>query len=161
MRILRPDGTVIEGDAGELARFERLSLFEGVAVQAVSNASGNSKIPSVGGDFAFVSTDVAYRAMTRIPLADEQRSVLKEAYDAGPKGITAAELQKIIGYSTREFAGLMGSFGRRVSFTPGYVTESAFFDQEWRDDLGCNIYRLPDSVRSAIEQAGIAAPIKQ
>jgi hypothetical protein len=45
----------------------------------------------------------------------------------------------------------MGAFGRRVRNTPGYDQEAAFFFFEWDDEAGAWKYRLPDTVREALE----------
>ena len=89
--------------------------------------------------------------LTRISLSHEQIVVLKRLYKAGDNWTSAADLQAAIGYSTGQFAGLMGAFGRRFTHTPGFVSGTCFFDQEWDHELACNRYRLPAPVRAALE----------
>lgn len=101
------------------------------------------------------SEEVAHRMLTRISLSVEQEIVLQRIYRAGDNWTSATDLQSATGYSTGQFAGLMGAFGRRLTHTPGYVTGTWFFDQEWDHDLGCNRYRLPVPARAALETANI------
>jgi len=156
MKITRADGSVIEGTAEELAQYEAFSRFHG----GRGEASKSEPIgPQSGGpsdvDWEFVSTDVAFRALTRIKLGPETKAVIRKIYEGEDKWTPASTLQKEIGYSANQFAGLMGAFGRRLVNTPGYVLHSAFFEQEWDDERSCFLYRLPPSVRPAVEKARI------
>jgi hypothetical protein len=157
MRIVRPDGTIIEGTAQELAAFEAALKFSIPENRPVVSSTGSK--PREGGeggsvpDFRFVQSDVALRALTRIRLSKEQALVLVELYNAGDKWVQASVLQSAIGYKPSQFAGLMGAFGRRVAYTPGYVAYSAFFEQEWDANSACYRYRLPESVREALRLA--------
>jgi hypothetical protein len=157
MRIVRLDGTIIEGTPQELASFE---------VQLTFSASTNKRMTTPGEstsfedgdrdkepDFRFVQPDVALRALTRIKLSEKQILILKKLYEAGINWVLASALQQVSGYEPSQFAGLMGAFGRRVSHTPGYVAYSAFFDQEWNANSACYQYRLPETVREALRLA--------
>lgn len=147
------DGSVIEGTPEEIAQYESFQrLHTGTSV--TSSPSGNAN-PSGEVDWEFVSTDVAFRSLTRIKLGKETKGVLKRIYDGGEMWTTATDLQKEIGYSASQFAGLMGAFGRRLVNTPGYVLHSSFFEQEWDQERSCYVYRLPPSVRAAVEKARI------
>lgn len=101
------------------------------------------------------SAEVAHRMLTRIGLSPEQITVLQRLYRAGDSWTSATDLQTATGYSTGQFAGLMGAFGRRFTHTPGYVEGTWFFDQEWDHGLACNRYRLPPTVREALESAKV------
>jgi hypothetical protein len=100
----------------------------------------------------YVTKAVAQAMLRRRPLAAEQRAVIKEIYSAHPKAVLATELQKKVSYSTAQFAGLMGAFGRRLTHTPGFVPHTRFFAQEWDHVLGCYRYGLPDTVRGAVAE---------
>jgi hypothetical protein len=102
----------------------------------------------------FVDEEKALEIITRRRLSKEQVLVLTALYRAGDKWVSAADLQKALKYNTSQFAGLMGAFGRRVSFTKE-VGNRKFFDQEWDSDRGCNLYRLPESVRMAVKSAAL------
>ncbi len=156
MRIVRPDGTVVEGSPQELAQYEGFLSFNSPKTAAMRTGSLASQ-NDVGDvyDFRFVSSDVAFRALTRIKLSEKQILVLIKMHEAGTNWITGTALQQAIGYSASQFAGLMGAFGRRVIYTPGYVLDSAFFEQEWNEVGSCYSYRLPPSVREAVERARI------
>jgi hypothetical protein len=80
--------------------------------------------------------------------------LLQALYQAGEGWTAAPALQAALGLSTREFAGLLGAFGKRVSKTGGEGPQT-FFDQYWDHDKGYNLYRLPPSVRAALERARV------
>jgi hypothetical protein len=149
MKITRPDGSVIEGSPEELAQYEAF---------AKSQAGSAGSAPSVGSedaDWEFVSTDVAFRALTRIKLGKQIKAVLRRVYLAGDKWTGATVLQKEIDYTPAQFAGLMGAFGRRVVNTAGYVLNSSFWEYEWDGQQSCYLYRLPAPVRAALERARV------
>ena len=156
MKIVRPDGSFIEGTPDELAQYEAFARFH-----SVGQASSDPTLPSpplAGVDWEFVSTDVAFRALTRIKLGKETKAVIRRVYSGGEAWTTAEVMQKEVGYKPAQFAGLMGAFGRRLVNTPGYVLNSSFFEQEWDDVRSCYIYRLPPPVRQAVEKARIVDP---
>lgn len=147
MKITRADGSVVEGTAEELAQYEALARFHTVGAKERDTES-----PAYV-DWEFVSSDVAFRALTRIKLGIEAKSVLKALYEAGDNWTSAKSLQTLVGYKPSSFAGLMGAFGRRVANTPGYVRDSSFFEYEWDGSQSCYLYRLPPSTRDAVERA--------
>ncbi|MEA3036430.1 MAG: hypothetical protein QOH04_2202 [Sphingomonadales bacterium] len=148
MKIIRPDGSIVEGTPDEIAQYEAFALRHGPSTQATQPAVEEA-------DWEFVSTDVAFRALTRIKLGKETKAVLTRVYLGGEEWTSAAFLQKEIGYTPAQFAGLMGAFGRRLVNTPGYVSGSAFWEWEWDSQKSCYLYRLPAPVRAAVEKARI------
>jgi hypothetical protein len=106
-------------------------------------------------DWEFASADVAFRCLTRRKLSKQLRAAIRMIYASGLDWVSASDIQKHIDYSTAQFAGMMGAFGRRFVNTRGYVLNSSFFQQEWDEDLSCYIYRLPSTVRAAVEKAKV------
>lgn len=153
MRKTLPDGSIIDGTPEEIAQYEAFQKLHGTSTVERLDAEIEALTPDA--DWEYVSSDVAFRALTRIKLGKETKSVLSRIYAMGEAWTTAADLQKEIGYSPSQFAGLMGAFGRRLVNTPGYVLHSAFFEQEWDGERSCYLYRLPPSVRLAVEKARI------
>ncbi len=153
MKKTLPDGSVIDGTPEEIAQYEAFQKFHSTSSSGKSDATNVTATPEV--DWEFVSSDVAFRVLTRIKLSKETKAVLKRIYQGGAAWTTAADLQKEIGYSPSQFAGLMGAFGRRLVNTPGYVLHSAFFEQEWDGERSCYLYRLPPPARAAVEKARI------
>lgn len=149
MKITRADGSVVEGTPEEIAQYEAFAKSHGGSQQG-ANQSDSGDV-----DWEFVSTDVAFRALTRIKLGKEAKAVIKRVYLGGDKWTSATLLQKEIGYSPAQFAGLMGAFGRRLINTPGYVLDSSFWEYEWDGQQSCYLYRLPTPVRAAVERARI------
>lgn len=105
---------------------------------------------------AFVSVDVAREVLTRRKLHDSQKSMLLAIYNAHPGQISAIDLQALLSQSTAQFRGFMGAWGRRYTHTDGFVEGEWFFDQEWDDEQACYLYRLPESVREAMELENLA-----
>lgn len=149
MKITRPDGSVIEGSPEELAQYEAFGKSRG----ASDGVRGTLETESV--DWEFVSTDVAFRALTRIKLGRQIRAVIRRVYLGGDKWTSATVLQKEVGYTPAQFAGLMGAFGRRLVNTAGYVLNSSFWEYEWDGQQSCYLYRLPAPVRAAVEKARV------
>ena len=152
MRMLVFDGTV-----EEIRELQKELMRSGATTMAVGapDASPATQEGQLTAGRSFVSTEVALRFLKRRPLSSEQRAVISAIYHSHPKGILASALQQKIGYSPSKFAGLMGSFGRRLTNTPGYLDYTWLFDNQWESEQGCNRYRFPDSVRAAIEQANL------
>lgn len=150
---------VFEGSVDEIKALQKELMRSGgaetFAIEPSLPAADPSEADLTPGR-GFVSTDVALRFLTRRPLSKEQRAVIKAVYDSHPDGILATALQKLIGYSTSKFAGLMGAFGRRLVNTQGYIDYTWLFDNRWESEHSCNRYRFPGSVRRAVEQAKLA-----
>jgi hypothetical protein len=149
MKITRPDGSVIEGSPEELAQYEALAKSSG------ASDGGTRAVETASVDWEFVSTDVAFRALTRIKLGRQVRAVIRRVYLGGDKWTSATLLQKEVGYTPAQFAGLMGAFGRRLANTAGYVLNSSFWEYEWDGQQSCYLYRLPAPVRAAVEKARV------
>lgn len=154
MKLTRADGSVIDGTPDEIAAYEALQKMHNAAATKQDASSHDGNDPN---NWEYVSTDVAFRAITRIKLGKETKAVIKRIYIGGDAWTTAAALQKEVDYSPSQFAGLMGAFGRRLVNTPGYVHYSSFFEQEWDDNKSCYKYRLPMSVRVAVEKANVVS----
>lgn len=139
----------VEGTAEEVARLLNL-----MASPKTPTARLPSQEPRLEGASPFVSEEVAYEVLTRRPLGPVHTRMLRKLQEAGDAWTTAPELQTELALSTREFAGLLGAFGRRLSHTDGAGSRS-FFDQYWDHENGYNLYRLPPSVRAALTRAKV------
>ena len=117
----------------------------------VAPASGQS--PNAGRHF--VSEELAFRVLKRRPLSREQRAVLSTLKANYPAWTPAKDLQEATNYNRNQLAGLFGAFGKRVAATDGFVEHTWFFDAEWNYDVDCYQYRLPESVKDAVERAGL------
>ena len=102
-----------------------------------------------------VSEDVAFRMLKRRPLSDHQRALFKTLRQNYPDWTSAQNLQKATEYNPNQLAGLLGALGKRVSSTDGYVRGSLLLEYRWDYDDDCYYYRLPETVKSAVERAGI------
>jgi hypothetical protein len=153
MRLTLPDGSVAEGNPTELADFLNLSKIHEPHTPNIESVIVPNSLATE--DFRFVSESVAARALNRLKLSPAQVKMLRKLYESGDKWVLATELHRAVGYSASQFAGLMGAFGRRVVYTPGYVVDSSFFEIDWDYDINCYRYRLPASVRKAVEKLNL------
>ena len=162
MRIVRADGSVIEGTPAEIAEFEQLQTFNAPTksrdlAESLATDDQHKHTSSAGStnpeDWDYASTDVAYRCLTRLKLSKPLKAAIRLIYAGGQKWTSATDLQKQIGYNSAQFGGMMGAFGRRFINTRGYVLNSSFFEYEWDEALSCYKYRLPPKVRAAVVQA--------
>lgn len=144
----------------------KMYVFEGTpdeiqkVVQSMEPMTAAGQAPveteerTVEGDFdgetKFVEIDFARRALSRLKLSDPFKATMKALSEAYPEWVPILELHKASKYSSAQFAGLMGAFGRRLSHTKGYNEESHFFDYDWDDATGAWRYRLPESVHEAL-----------
>lgn len=97
-----------------------------------------------------VTTEFARRMLTRRPLSDHQKIVLKTLKEAHPEWVSRDELSAATGYTPHQLAGLMGAFGRRAASTEGYVGGACVFDTKWNDETGAWDYRLPETTLEAL-----------
>ena len=98
----------------------------------------------------FVTTRYARRALKRLRLSTPMTNVLRALYEAHPDWLSPKTLRDAAGYKSRQYAGLMGAFNRRLIRTNGYDSEACFFECEWDEDEQIWKYRLPDTVREAL-----------
>jgi hypothetical protein len=148
---------MFEGSAQEV--IEAMTAMQAASSNDSPLTLAGAVAPTVaedGEDKEFVSTEVARRLLSRRPLSREQMVVLKMLHSAYPGWIPAAKLQAAISYTPAQFAGLMGAFGRRFSHTEGYIKNTWLFDAEWDYDMGAYNYRMPETVKAAMEAEHLA-----
>ena len=112
------------------------------AVELTEESSENGQI--------FVTTAFARRVLTRRQVPGAMKKVLKALYEAHPRWLPVSTLQDVTGYVSKQFGGLMGAFGKRMSGTEDYDPEAQFFEYRWNEDECVWDYRLPDTVREAL-----------
>lgn len=150
-------GYMFEGTAQEV--IEAMTAMQAAPGGEASSGAVAAVAPTVaeeGEEKEFVSTEVARRVLSRRPLSREQLGVLKMLHAAFPQWVPAGKLQAAISYTPAQFAGLMGAFGRRFSHTEGYVANTWLFDAEWDYDVGAYNYRLPETVKAAMDAEKLA-----
>lgn len=151
--------TVYEGTAEEIARIVR--AIQPGAANIVS--AGLSEEPSTSmmddsidapadseGSRKCVTAEFARRMLTRCPLSDKQKIVLKTLKEAHPEWVSRDELCAENGWTPHQLAGLMGTFGKRTAHTEGYVGGAWVFDTKWNDETGAWDYRLPETTLEAL-----------
>ncbi len=147
---------ILEGTLDEVSQaIQRLgqasasvSVVPVTAAAQVSEVTAHPELPP--GSPPPITVELARAVLNRIPLAAEQKIVLKALYHAHPSWVTAPDLMAKVKYTRPQFTGLMGAFGRRLTHTPGYINGTTFFDQVWDNAAGINRYTLPETVREAM-----------
>ncbi len=103
----------------------------------------------------YVTKKFAKRALTRLELSKPIKGMIKRLLEAGENWVPTQEVYKASGYDQAQFAGMMGAFGRRMSYTKGFDEQAHFFDYRWDDVEQSWEYRLPKSVTKAIKEIGL------
>lgn len=117
---------------------------------------GGAAPPPAGSDSQqYISEAFAINMLQRRPLSKEQITILRTLYAAHPKMVSAATLAKKLGFEPRQFSGLMGAFGNRLTHTQGWKKDHWFFRQEWNNNESCHQYGLPESVRTALQKINL------
>lgn len=155
-----------DGTADEFVRVAQ--LLRGAATQS-SDASGQplsespgASVPSAasnGSSKRFVTCEQARKILTRRKLSSHLDMFMEQLYRAGDQKVTSSRLREVLGFDDAtdrsgadRFRGMMGAFGRRVVHDVG--TQADFFDDEWNANAGEKEWRLPSSVRQAIDDLG-------
>jgi len=132
---------------------------EAKPVSSAQGLSGATEDRSAVPDRRFVTVEQATKIITRRKVSKHIKTVLRELYHCGDAKMTSDQLKKALGFDDASdergadrFRGMMGAFGRRVAHDVG--SETSFFIGEWNADKGQKEWRLPASVRQAIEQLG-------
>lgn len=95
----------------------------------------------------------AMNFLTRRPLSQYQKAILKSVYEAGDTGTTNSQMAKRIGCDVASVKAAMRTFGRRVAHTDGWPDGLSAFKQQWEEDQ--NRYHLHSAVRSVIESGAV------
>lgn len=102
-----------------------------------------------------IPAELMYRALTRVPLTENTRNMLKILYEAeDDEGyVPRSTLWHAIGLENdTQLNGVLGKFGMRVKRTPGYDGKSRYFKYKKRDQTDEWCYRLPDELRDVVRK---------
>lgn len=143
------DGFQVEGTPEEVAALIRAQGSGASAKEPPEKATSDDAAIE---DDRFASEKIAYRALRRRAMSSAQRILFRTLLEAYPEWVGAKRLQAATGYNPNQFGGLLGGIGRRLSETEGFVRDSSFFEWMWDADENEYSYRLPPSVRNAVER---------
>lgn len=144
---------VFEGTPEELSQVAKTLQTSAPLAQAMDSSPefpAPEEVSAKDEDTEGVTVRFARRVLKRRELSEPLKAVFQKLYEAND-WVSIEELGEVSEYSRPQFAGLMGAFGRRIANTQGYDQEAAFFFTEWDDEAGAWKYRLPDTVREALE----------
>lgn len=102
-----------------------------------------------------VPAELMHRALTRRPLTQNTRKMLKVLYEADDheEYVPRSKLWRKIGLKNdTQLNGVLGKFGMRVKRTPGYDGTSDYFEYKKLDQTGEWCYRLPDELRDVVRE---------
>jgi len=113
-------------------------------------------LPKVGEEIeTYVTKDFAVEVLTRLALSEPLKGTLRALHKANGEWLTPEVLYEASGYSQSQFAGMMGAFGRRMTYTTDFDEKAYFFDYRWDEEKNWWDYSLPKSVISAIDEIGV------
>ena len=147
----------IEGTSAELSEVLRAlpgtAMVHTAAVELTDKVVDSSTTSESSEEASrFVTIRFARLALTRIPLSKAMKRVLRALHEAEEKWLPQAMLQDVAGYSRpKQLAGLMGAFGKRLANTEGFDPGAWFFEYDWDEEEEIWNYRLPETVRKALE----------
>jgi hypothetical protein len=152
--------TVFEGSPTELAeafpdffRDSKKILSENSFSEAPKSPRAEiNSIPTSAESRVYVSKTIAQDFFRRRPLNEKQRAVFTTVLSGHPAPVPSTILLEKTGYSSSQFAGLMGALGRRLANTDGFVNPMQIFILEWDHVKWCQTYRLPETVREALAE---------
>ena len=102
----------------------------------------------------FVSVEIMHLALTRRPLTENTRIMLKtlcEAEEAG-RYVSRATLCQATGLTLAQLNGVLGKFGARVIGTNGYDGTSSYLEYGRDESTGEGTYRLPEALRNGVRE---------
>ena len=102
-----------------------------------------------------VPAELMHRALKRLPLTDNTRTMLKVLYEAeDDEGyVPRSKLWQALGLKKdTQLNGVLGKFGMRVKRTDGYDGTSGYFEYRKRAQTGEWCYRLPDELRDVVRK---------
>ena len=142
-----------EGSPEEFSAVANALMGDGEAVIKSESVKPAEQATEKKTGRRFVTVEEAKEVLTRRELSENMVNVLKALQNAGDQRLLSDDLRKVNDHSSDQFRGLMGAFGRRLVNTVGQNTW--FFDDEWNHPLHQNTYRLPPSVRRALEELDV------
>ena len=102
----------------------------------------------------FVSVEIMHLALTRRPLTENTRIMLKtlcEAEEAG-RYVSRATLCEATGLTLAQLNGVLGKFGARIIGTNGYDGTSSYLEFGRNELTGEGTYRLPEVLRDVVRE---------
>ena len=141
---------VFEGTAEEISKVVHTMQPTASSEPPEEASPSTMQSKTAEGPTKFVTTEFARRALTRIPLSDAFKAVIEALDKTHPEYVLTADLYEATNYTSAQFAGLMGAFGRRMLYTEGYDENADFFDSRRNEEAGEWEWRLPDTVREAL-----------
>lgn len=146
------NGIQVEGTPEEVATFIRLQKKSDTLMVPNTGSDVKSSTEEDSEDYRFASEKIAYRALSRRSLSSAQRKLFKALLNQYPEWTTSTNLQEATKYNPNQLGGLLGAIGRRLSQTDGYVSGSSLIEWMWDADSNEYAYRLPSTVRHALER---------
>jgi len=105
-----------------------------------------------GSDDTFLSTEFVKRALGLQRPSSQVIRVLERLYDAHPGSLSTNEVHDPTDCTEQQFEDLIRGFLRGIEDTDGYEKGRPFFEWGMDDKNYVRSWRLPDSVRRALEE---------
>ena len=149
----------IEGSPQELANVFKHLADVGVLPSPSENdeasetfVASEESIPRRNDDKA-ISVETAKHYFKRRPISKEQKMVFEVLYGANGGTVSTTNLRNALSYDSAQMRGLLGSLGKRLNrHCQGYVKGQIVLEKKWNGSEGQNYYKLPDTVRQAMDE---------
>lgn len=147
--------------------WERVRTFLGISTDQADPVAemSDTEPPSRPGDVPHLSAVddrvLIHRVLTRLPLPEGPRLLIRALWDAGEAGLSFAELATAASRTKRQLAGVTGALGKRITGTEGVAAAHpgvgiGLLFGIWREH-GEWWYRLRPTFRQALaEDADLA-----
>ena len=102
----------------------------------------------------FVSVEIMHRALTRRPLTENTKIMLRtlcEAEEAG-RYVSRATLCQATDLTLAQLNGVLGKFGARIIGTNGYDGTSSYLEYGRNELNGEGTYRLPEALCDIVHE---------
>ena len=102
----------------------------------------------------FVSVEIMRRALTRRPLTENTRIMLKTFCEAeeAERYVSRSTLCEATGLTLAQLNGVLGKFGARIIGTNGYDGTSSYLEYGRNELTGEGTYRLPEALREVVRE---------
>ena len=120
--------------------------------QSTNQQSDQREAPDEPAEF--VSVEIMHRALTRRPLTENTKIMLRtlcEAEEAG-RYVSRTTLCEATGLTLAQLNGVLGKFGARIIGTNGYDGESSYLEYGRNELNGEGTYRLPEALCDIVHE---------
>ncbi len=148
--------TFFSGTPDEFQKVAHLFTPNEAKTEKSSPTKPASEAKDEANEVAFKLTpEIAEKSLTRLPLSENQKRLLRAVLEAGGDGIYISDLATKVGVTRPQLAGVLGALGRRFANTEGSPDEpwEGLIKEKW-DQAKAQWKFWPDWVLFKIAERG-------